>query len=430
MKKNLMNKSTLKLLSLVIAFFIWLLVMNIEDPVREVDFYNIPVTFANTSYIESMNKVPMLTAGKETVDVSITGKSTIVGKLKAGDIIATADLTQIIDMNSEPIMVPVTVRCEGVPEKAVTTRTNNIPVILEERESLDSIVAVNIGDTKPDKDYEVGRLLADPEKITITGPASVVRIIDKVVAQVDVNGMKEDTQLDANLVIYDKNQVKLSDKQMSYLRFNVPISQALVNVDLWKIKKDVKIEVLHVGTPKVGYEVSEIMTVPETISVAGTDEALKKLEENGNKIVIPEDQVSVNGRSKDFEAKIDIQKFLPENIKLATDVNESILANVKILPFGSREYTVPVTEIAVINRPENMDVIFEREKISVRIKGRETDLDRLDPKDIEGKLDLKEYKAGEYEIPVEVDLPNGCQLVEEISVKVKLVKAAEKMIGE
>lgn len=430
MKKNLMNKFTLKILSLGIAFLIWLLVMNIEDPVKEVDFYNVPVTLANTSYIESMNKVPMLMQGKETVNVSITGKSTVVGKLKAEDIMATADLTQIIDMDSEPIMVPVSVKCGRVQDQSVKSKTNNIPVVLEEKESLDSIVAVNIGDTKPDKDYEVGRLFADPEKITITGPASVVRIIDKVVAQVDVNGMKKDTQLDANLVIYDKNQVKLSDKQMSYLKFNVPISQALVNVDLWKIKKGVKIEVLHIGTPKAGYQVSEITTVPETISVAGTDEALKMLEKNGNKIVIPEDQVSVSGRSRDFEVKVDIRKFLPENIKLATDVNESILANVKILPFGSREYTVPVTEISVVNRPENMDVIFEREKISVRIKGRETDLDRLDPKDIKGQLDLKEYKEGEYEIPVEVNLPNGCQLVEEISVKVKLVKAAEKMIEE
>lgn len=34
MRKNLMNKFTLRILSLFIAIFIWLLVVNIEDPVR------------------------------------------------------------------------------------------------------------------------------------------------------------------------------------------------------------------------------------------------------------------------------------------------------------------------------------------------------------------------------------------------------------
>lgn len=36
MRKNLMNKFTLRILSLFIAIFIWLLVVNIEDPVRTI----------------------------------------------------------------------------------------------------------------------------------------------------------------------------------------------------------------------------------------------------------------------------------------------------------------------------------------------------------------------------------------------------------
>ena len=59
MKKNLMNKLTLRILSLFIAIFIWLLVVNIEDPVRTITITDVPVTFVNESYIESMNKVAL-----------------------------------------------------------------------------------------------------------------------------------------------------------------------------------------------------------------------------------------------------------------------------------------------------------------------------------------------------------------------------------
>ena len=76
-----MNKFTLRILSLFIAIFIWLLVVNIEDPVRTITITDVPVTFANESYIESMNKVALMEDGKDTVDVKVTGASSIMKKI-------------------------------------------------------------------------------------------------------------------------------------------------------------------------------------------------------------------------------------------------------------------------------------------------------------------------------------------------------------
>ena len=47
MKKSLMNKFTLKILSLLIAMLIWLLVVNVQDPITTEIFTDIPVTFVN-----------------------------------------------------------------------------------------------------------------------------------------------------------------------------------------------------------------------------------------------------------------------------------------------------------------------------------------------------------------------------------------------
>ena len=113
-----MNKFTLRILSLFIAIFIWLLVVNIEDPVRTITITDVPVTFANESYIESMNKVALMEDGKDTVDVKVTGASSIMKKISRDNISAVADLTQIVDLESDPIMVPVYVSYSGRSERA------------------------------------------------------------------------------------------------------------------------------------------------------------------------------------------------------------------------------------------------------------------------------------------------------------------------
>ena len=67
MRKSLMNKTTLKILSLLIAVLTWLMVLNIQDPVRQYTFRDIPVTIVNDSYLTSEFQIPLLVEGKDTV---------------------------------------------------------------------------------------------------------------------------------------------------------------------------------------------------------------------------------------------------------------------------------------------------------------------------------------------------------------------------
>ena len=103
MKKSLMNKFTLKILSLLIAILIWLLVMNIENPSITQTYTDIPVTFVNESYIESMNNIALMVDGKDSVNVRIRAVSDTIKKLNKENITAVADLTQIIDMDSDSV---------------------------------------------------------------------------------------------------------------------------------------------------------------------------------------------------------------------------------------------------------------------------------------------------------------------------------------
>lgn len=427
MKKSLMNKSTLKILSLLIAILIWVVVKNVQDPMLVKVITRIPVTIVNESYLASRLEVPLLIEGQDTVNVKVKGRKSVVKELAREDFTAVADMTQIISMETTPRMVPVKVSCEGLLDSDISVTPGNIQVDIEKQTSVEKIIAVNTGDTVPDKNYEVGVLKANPEKVTISGPESIVNKIDRVVAMVDVSDRKETrTELDSELKIYDKNQDELSEKQLSYLDLKeIRNNKIKVTAEFWKAQNKISLKVESSGSPKHGYQVSEIKLVPDTISIAGTDEALQKLAEAGNTLEIPGSMIDVSGKSSDFEVNIDLTELLPENTKLARDLNSSVIATVKILPYNSQDFELPATQIQTENIPEDMDLVFGQEKITVRLKGKDEDLKNLKPETVQMKIDLKDYKEGEYTVPVTVTLPGGYELVDEIAVKVKLVAKAE-----
>ena len=74
MKKSLMNKSTLKILSLLIAILIWVVVKNVQDPMLVRIITRIPVTIVNESYLASNLEIPLLIDGQDTVNVKVKGR--------------------------------------------------------------------------------------------------------------------------------------------------------------------------------------------------------------------------------------------------------------------------------------------------------------------------------------------------------------------
>ena len=65
LRQGLKNNWTLKLASVAIAFLIWLVIGNINDPVIQKVYSSIPVTITNGSYIESRGMTYRLDSGHQ-----------------------------------------------------------------------------------------------------------------------------------------------------------------------------------------------------------------------------------------------------------------------------------------------------------------------------------------------------------------------------
>ena len=422
-KRKITDNIPLKIMSVAVAVVVWLIVVNIDNPVGT-NYYTLTnVELINKEYVESsdtIGKMCMPEEKQDSIRIAITTNKKIRDKIKVSDITATADLQQAVSLDTNPVMVPITVTCSvpGVTPNDIKVTPQNLSVNLDEKETQEFVVNVSRGDTKPGKDYEVGSLTANPEKVRITGPKSLVNKIDKVNATISLDGNTQDFTQDVNLTIIDKNQEALSDSEMNSLRIenNAKVS---VTARLWKIRQGVGISAGYVGSPASGYQVGTVTTVPDTISVAGSTEGLETLTQNDNTITIPADSIDISGESRDVERKISLKDLLPDNVKLTSDSSEDVWVTVSILPEGSREFTLSTKEIEVKNKPDDLQVTFETAQIEIRIKSDTEDLDDLNTEtDIKASIDLKGKEEGNYKVPVTLSLPDGYETVENVSTEV------------
>ena len=422
-KRKITDNIPLKIMSVAVAVVVWLIVVNIDNPVGT-NYYTLNnVELINKEYVESsdtIGKMCMPEQSQDSIRVAITTTKKIRDRIKVSDISAVADLQQAVSLDTNPVMVPITVTCSvpGVSANDIKVTPQNLSVNLDEKETQEFVVNVSKGDTKPSKDYEVGSLTANPEKVRITGPKTLINKIDKVNAAIDLDGNTQDFSQDVNLTIIDKNQEPLSDSEMNSLRIENN-AKVVVTARLWKIRQGVGISAGYVGTPADGYQVGSVKTVPDTISVAGSTEGLESLAQNDNVITIPADSIDISGESKDVEKKINLSNLLPDNVKLTSDSSEDVWVTVSILPVGSREFDIPTKSIEVKNKPDDLQVTFETAQIAVRIKSDENDMDDLNAqKDIKASIDLNGKEEGNYEVPVKIVLPDGYETVEDVTTEV------------
>lgn len=424
MKEKITNNLLLKILSLIIAFLVWLIVVNADNPIMTKSFVVSDVQLLNEAYIDADGKMCMQDEEQDPIRVTIRAERKVLDRISASDIRAVADLQQAVSLDTDPVMVPITAVCAGISPEDIQVTPQNLSLHVEDKDTQEFVVNVTTNNTRPDRGYEVGTLSSNPEKIKITGPISLINKIDRVNAAIDVSDASEDVTEETEVTVIDKNGEVFSDTDMAYLN----VSKVYVTARLWEVRSDVRIRAEYSGTAAEGYEAESITTTPNVITVAGSTSALEALEEQNNIIWIPADAVDISGEKSDYEEKINISDYLPEGLKLTADSSEDLFIRVNILPEGSSVCEVPTKNIIVENAPDTMQVAFDTAMIEVRVKKTSEDLEDLTENEIQASIDLEDIEEGSHELPVEIRLPEGYELVDEVTtgVEVSRISTAEE----
>ena len=207
MKKKIGNNLSLKILSLAIAILVWLLVVNINNPISTKSFIVSDVELLNEAYIDADGKMCMQDEEQVPIRVTIKAQRKILDRISLNDIRAVADLQQAVSLKTDPVMVPITVSCGRISADNIEVSPQNMSLHLEDKDTQEFVVNVTTNNTKPDRGYEIGSLTSNPEKIKITGPTSLINKIDKV----NSNKLKEHGVKGFSF------QIQLSQETIDYL---------------------------------------------------------------------------------------------------------------------------------------------------------------------------------------------------------------------
>ena len=97
MKSKIFDNLGLKILALVSAIVIWILVVSINDPVANKTFRDVKVNVINEEVVTSEGKTYQIENGA-TANVTVRAQRSVLSRLKADRIVATADMK---DMTAE-----------------------------------------------------------------------------------------------------------------------------------------------------------------------------------------------------------------------------------------------------------------------------------------------------------------------------------------
>lgn len=406
MKEKLLNNLSLKILSAVCAIIIWIIIVNVYDPSTSVTVSGVEVQLVNTESLTEKEYAYDVVDGSK-ISVYISGPRSIVTDIKAKDIVATADLSNVT-VFSDYVDIDVKVVKDGVSASSIeiAPKTTAIRLKIENRVTKTFNIDTELVGTPADG-YVIGGQQISPSSVKVTGTSSVVDSISSVKVSYDVSGATMNISDAAPIKIYDSQGTEIVDDRIELSKTAVDIKVSVL------MTKTVPVTYKTKGTPADGYGVSGIDQAVTEAVIAGTEDALRDV----NSIDVPDSAIDVSGLNADKIFHVRLSSYLPGNI---TVMSEGVVnVTVRIYPVSEREISVPVTGIVLSNLPQGYNISFgDVTAVNITVTGEQSVLTALTVTGIIPTIDLSGIKEGDNTLRLKVTLPVNCTLKQNYTVNV------------
>lgn len=377
------NKILSGLLSVVLAFGLWLYVITYVSSGSEETYYNIPVVFEGEAVLNERGMM-LSSSEKQYITLVLSGNRSDLSKVNSGNITVKASLTGIYEPG-EDIELTYNITYPGdVPSNAFVEESKNPETVKVSVEKLVSnkeipVVVRYNGTSVPEGfmcDKENAEL--DYDAILISGPGSVADLISQAVVEVDLTDLRESISQDFRYTLCDGEGNPIDAQAIT-----VNTEQVHLDLRIRRVKEvGLKVNVVYGGG--VAAENVGISLDCETIRVSGGEAVLDSL---GDEIVIGTINMAELERSQDVTFPI----TLPEGVTNETGITE-VTAAVRLVGVNTRE--MPVSDIQIQNVPEGMEVELFTQKLTVIVRGPTGALSLLTEEDISAVVDFSGAEEG------------------------------------
>ena len=305
----------LKLISIFVAAIIWVVIVNISDPVKTVTISNIPIQIKNESSLAKKNMVYDVTS-KKNVRINVTGKRSAVSDLDETDFVATASLKELSIMNAAPVKVKAVKASVAKSVDISSMSVNTVNVKIEKLKKVTYPLTVKFKG-EAEGGYVPSVSSVNYNEIVVKAPESVHENIDSVIAECKLDGESKDFSRRCNIKAITKSQKTVKSNHMTFNRSSVKV---YVHV---KQEITIPINLATPGEPKKGYKVSSIKMSKDKVTLVGDSEKLDNIER-----LDVNDSIDLSGKDKTTKVEIDLNKYVPEGASIVGE--HKIIVTIKI----------------------------------------------------------------------------------------------------
>lgn len=375
------NNLVLKISSLAVAFLVWIIVVNVSNPIVTRNI-SVPLNVVNANIITDAGKTYSL-MGANSVTVSYEVRSRDQSRISASDFNASIDLGDMYDITGAvPIAVEV-VNNKDLIIGAVASKPSIVRVSIEDLQRKEFTLTTKITGT-PSDGFSVGEVKLDKTNVVVTGPVSVIGQISQIGVEIDVTGLDSDESGRAELKYFDANgnAFIISDSRVSKSFDNVGYSLVMLNGRTLALNFDVG------GTAAQGYKFTGAESATKSIQVRGQPEVLEGLDS----ITVPASALSVEGATGDVNVTVDIKNFLPANVTAVGDTKVNVTLKVEAL--DKKSLTLTVNDLNIVGAKPGVATNIVPEKITVVVSGLSANLESVTNADLKATLDVSEMNSG------------------------------------
>ena len=197
MKNKLTHNLGMKILSIVLAVLVWLIIVNIDNPVTTVVVNGIEIELENADVLLDAG-LTYTVAGNLTASIQVPVRRTAANSVKASDFRAVADCAALYSPTGQ---VPVTVTKTNTSlhlEGTIDQITESVQLEIEEIQT-ESFPIQIVPSGTPGEGYTLGSAAVNPEIVTVTAPASIMRSIREARAVIELDGMTESSDQEVSI---------------------------------------------------------------------------------------------------------------------------------------------------------------------------------------------------------------------------------------
>ncbi len=399
-----------KIICVIFALFLWIYVMDTENPNWEETFENVPVSLVHTDEIEIDNGLTIYNGYATTVDITVRGRRNDVENITAEDFTVTADVIEITEPGAYTL--PITVKAPRDID-VVSKSQASVTVNVDKKETVVVPVKAKYNELVLSEFYSLGDADISVDEITVTGPSRYLSNIDY--AQVSLPNLGRVTSsltIFANVTLIDKEGGEVTNPFISLSRTEVSVT-----VPVYK-EADIPLKVAY----KYGYYNSENSVVTlsvDSVHVKGDAAVVDSL----GAIVV----TTIDEKKYDDGETITVPIIMPGGVENRSG-EEFVNITVSGIGITNRMMMLPIDYLSIEN-PNEVSYSIDDNYIAVTLRGETAPLYDLAYTSVVPKLDLSSYTtehSGTFVVPVtfEIDSPSTVYELGEYSLEVVIGSGA------